>query len=276
MAIITISRGSYSKGKEIAEKVAQKLEYVCVARRVLLEASNEFNVPEVKLRRAIHDAPSIFTYVSHSKERYMTFVRAEILKHLRKDNIVYHGLAGHFFIKGISHVLKVRIIADLDDRVRLEMEREGISKEEALQILRKDDEERRKWSKSLYGIDTWDPSLYDLVIHIHRFSVEDAVDMICRSVGLKKFQTTPESQQAIDDLALVAQMKTALVDVKRDLQVSARNGKVFVKAEAPRGNEQALAKEIRRASKTIDGVKDIKIDIRSLPSWMAGGREGLD
>ena len=276
MAIITISRGSYSKGRKIAEKVAQELGYECIARRVLLEASEEFNVPEVILRRAIHDAPSFFKYVSHSKERYIAFIQAEILKHLRKDNIVYHGLAGHFFLKGISHVLKVRIIADLEDRVRLEMEREGISREEASHILQKDDEERRKWSKSLYGIDTRKASLYDLVIHIHKLSVRDAVDMICHAAMLEQFQTTPESQQTTDDLALAAQMKAALVDVKRDLQVSAKNGTVFVKTEARRGNEEALAQRIREISKSIADVKDVKIDISGLPSWMGGGRAGLD
>ncbi|MBW1912541.1 MAG: cytidylate kinase family protein, partial [Deltaproteobacteria bacterium] len=45
MPIITISRGSYSKGKEVAEKVSQKLGYECISRDVLLEASEEFNVP---------------------------------------------------------------------------------------------------------------------------------------------------------------------------------------------------------------------------------------
>ncbi|MGO9691663.1 MAG: cytidylate kinase family protein, partial [Syntrophobacteraceae bacterium] len=49
MAIITISRGSYSNGKEVAEKVAQKLGYKCYAREVILEASKEFNIPEIKL-----------------------------------------------------------------------------------------------------------------------------------------------------------------------------------------------------------------------------------
>ena len=276
MSIITISRGSYSKGKEIAEKVAQQLGYECVARRVLLQASEEFNVPEVTLRRAIHDAPSFFKYVSHSKERYITFIQAEILKHLRKDNIVYHGLAGHFFLKGISHVLKVRIIADLEDRVRLEMGREGIPREEALHILQKDDEERIKWSESLYGIDTRKASLYDLVIHIHKLSVKNAVDIICHAVMLEQFQTTPESQRAIDDLALAAQMKAALVDVKRDLQVSAKNGTVFVKTEIQRGYEEALAQKIRKISKSIADVKDVKIDISGLPTWMSGGRGGLD
>jgi cytidylate kinase len=271
MAIITISRGSYSKGKEIAEKIAQQLGYECVGRDILLAASEEFNVPEVKLTRAIHDAPSFFKYVSHSKEKYVTFIEAEILKHVQRDNIVYHGLAGHFFLKGISHVLKVRIIADIEERVRLEMEREGISRAEALRILKKDDDERVKWSKSLYGIDTRDSGLYDLVIHIRKFSVKNAVDMICQAVSLEQFHTTPESQQSIDDLALASQMKAALVDVKRDLRVSAKSGMVFVKGEAPRGKEQILAEEIEEISKTIGGVKETKIEIRGLPSWMSGG-----
>ena len=59
MSIITISRGSYSKGREIAEKVARKLNYECLSRDIVLEASEEFNVPEIKLVRAIHDAPSM-------------------------------------------------------------------------------------------------------------------------------------------------------------------------------------------------------------------------
>ena len=71
MAIITISRGSYSKGKEIAEKVAQLLGYKCVARDVLLETSEEFNVPEIKLIRAIHDAPS---FINSSKPRKIVAV----------------------------------------------------------------------------------------------------------------------------------------------------------------------------------------------------------
>jgi cytidylate kinase len=64
---------------------------------------------------------------------------------VQKDNVVYHGLAGHFFLQDISHVLKVRVIADLEDRVKEELKREGISAEEARYILKKDDDERRKW-----------------------------------------------------------------------------------------------------------------------------------
>ena len=59
MSVITISRGSYSHGTEVAEKVAQTLGYRCISRDVLLEVSDEFNVSEIKLTRAIRDSPSI-------------------------------------------------------------------------------------------------------------------------------------------------------------------------------------------------------------------------
>ena len=43
MGVIKISRGSYSKGKEIAEKLAQYLGYECISREILLETSDHFN-----------------------------------------------------------------------------------------------------------------------------------------------------------------------------------------------------------------------------------------
>ena len=269
MAILTISRGSYSKGKEIAEKVAQELGYECIARKVLLEAKEEFDVPEIKLIRAIHDAPSILSSLSYGKEKYISFIRAEILNHFKKDNVVYHGLAGHFFVNGIPHVLKVRIIADLEDRVRLEMEREGISREKALQILQKDDAERRKWSEHLYGIDTRDPVNHDLVIHIHKLTVIDAVHMICHATNLEQFQTTTESQRAMDDLALAAQTKAVLMDLKADLQVSAKDGIVLIRTEAPVLHSEPLAQQIEKIAKTVPGVKDTQIEV------LASGTEGL-
>ena len=95
MAIITISRGSYSKGKEIAEKVAQGLNYEHTSRDVLLEASEHFNVPEIKLIRALHDAPSILNHFTYGKEKYVAYIKEAFLDHMIRDNIVYHGLAGH-------------------------------------------------------------------------------------------------------------------------------------------------------------------------------------
>ena len=202
MSVITISRGSYSHGKWVAEELAQKLGYKCISRGVLLEISNEFNIPEIKLIRAISHSPSALEPYTFAREKYIAFIRSAILDHLSKDNIVYHGFAGHFFVKDIPHVLKVRIIADMDDRVRCMMAREQISeKKEALKMVKQIDEERRFWSLKLYGIDTWDSRLYDLVIRIDKMTVSDAVNVIYNTVILKPFQTTPESLEHMKQLA---------------------------------------------------------------------------
>jgi cytidylate kinase len=205
MSIVTISRGSYSRGKEIAERLAEALGYDCVSREVLLEASKRFNTAETKLVRAIHDAPSVIERLTHGKEKYVAYIRAAILKHVQQDNVIYHGLAGHFFLQGIPHVLKVRIIADLNLRIEEEMRRENISADEARKILVKDDEERRKWSRHLYGIDTRDPDLYDVVLHISTMTVDDAVSTLQRALDLPGFQTTPESRSILEQLASAAQ-----------------------------------------------------------------------
>ncbi|RZB33320.1 MAG: hypothetical protein SRB2_04088 [Desulfobacteraceae bacterium Eth-SRB2] len=95
MGVITISRGSYSMGKEIAEKLAKKLDYNCISREILLKASEQFNVKEAKLIRALHDAPSFFDRFKYGKEKFSAFIHEVFLGHIRKDNVIYHGLAGH-------------------------------------------------------------------------------------------------------------------------------------------------------------------------------------
>ncbi|MFC1938382.1 AAA family ATPase [Chloroflexota bacterium] len=263
MTIITISRGSYSRGKEIAEKVAEKLGYECIARETLIEASEQFNVPEMKLVRAIHDAPSILERFGYAKEKYIAYFQTAMLKHLQKDNIVYHGLAGQFLLRGISHVIKVRIISDWDDRVALEMERENIPRKEAEHILESDDEQRRKWSKRLFGIDTNGSSLYDLVLHIKNITTNDAVDIICHTVGLPDFQTTTESQNTLEDLLLACEVKVALLDIKSDIEVSARDGRVLVKTKTHISQEDHLVHEISEVGGSIPGVKKISVNLSS-------------
>lgn len=262
MSIITISRGSYSRGKEVAEKVGERLGYQVLSRDVILEASKEYNIPELKLVRAIHDAPSIFNRTGYKKERYIAFVRSAILQHFRKDNVVYCGLAGHFFAKDIPHVLKVRIIADLDERVRGEMEREGISRNAALSVIKQDDEERRKWSKTLYGIDIWDPSLYDIVIHIRKMTTDDAADVICNTVTFDRFRTTPESQQAMEDLSIGTEVKAALMDVKHEVDVVASKGMVYVHTSASLAEREGLLRDIEAMARSVEGVKKVKVGVK--------------
>jgi cytidylate kinase len=268
MGVITISRGSYSKGKEIAEKLAQHLGYECISRDILLETSDQFNIHELKLARAIHDAPSIFEGFKHGKKKYMIFIREAFLEHIRKDNMIYHGLAGHFFCQGIPGILKVRINANLENRIEEEMRREHISEKEARHILKKDDEERRKWSMYLYGIDTKDPALYDIVLHIDNLGVDDAVEILADMAKRPCFQTTRESQMIIGDYHVTAKAQETLFDRFPSAQVKCKNGVVYVTIETTLFQEQEIINKIIDIlkGKDIDGLQDVRVSTVLLES----------
>ncbi len=261
MSIITISRGTYSKGKEIAEKLADRLGYRCISRDVLLEASHEFNIPEVKLVRALHDAPSVLNRFTYGKEKYVAFIRKDLLERVLDDNIIYHGLAGHFLLREVPHILKVRVVANLDDRVKEEMKRENISAKEARRILKKDDEERRKWSLSLYGIDTADASLYDIVIHIDKLKVDDAVDILFDTAGRPCFQASAKSRRILEDLVLAARAEAALVSKMPTVKVVSKDGCLYVSMTSSLSWQDRIIREANELLRDIDGIKEIKINI---------------
>jgi cytidylate kinase len=283
MPIVTISRGSYSRGKEVAEKVAKQLGFQCISREVLIEASEEFNVPEIQLLRAVRDAPSVLDRFSFGKERYVAYIQAALLEHFQKDNVVYHGLAGHYFVKNVSHVIKVRVIGEKKDRVKLLMEREatfeqaasamkgilrqgltlpashrGITEEKALRVLEDLDAERRRWGLHLYGIDTHDPNLYDLVIPVRKLSTDDAADIVSFAARLDRFQATPESQQAIEDLLLAARIKAELIESYPRIKVVAKEGAVYIGLEGGSSGQEVA---IRDVLQRIPGVEKIDINV---------------
>lgn len=259
MTIITISRGSFSKGKEVAEATAERLGFDCVSRDVLLDASDRYSIPEFKLERAMHDAPSFLERLTGGREKYMAYIRSALAERVVDDDVVYHGLAGHLLLKGVDHVLKIRIIADLSDRVAHEMEREGVAEEVARARIERDDEARRKWTQSLYGADPCDPALYDLVIHIHRITIDYAVDTICRTAGLEQFAVTPRSQQKMSDLALACRIKAALVDQFTDVAVSCEYGNVLVYSGKGERASHKLEARVATVTEKLAGINNVEV-----------------
>ncbi|NNF47177.1 MAG: cytidylate kinase-like family protein [Desulfofustis sp.] len=264
MSIICISRGSYYRGKDVAERVADILGYHCVSRDSLLAASDEFDIPEIKLTRNIQHATQILERYSFGRERYMNFICAEILKRLKQDNHVYHGLAGQFFVKDISHLLRIRIIADLDERVTAEAERENISPDKARMQLKHDDEERQKWALFLYGVDIADPALYDMTVNVSAMGVEDSAELIAQTATLPCYQATRESQRSILDQALAAEIRAALFDFPQ-AGVSTREGRAYVNVKAPEEQTETIRARIESA---VGGIIDLAmVEIRVDPFY---------
>ncbi len=258
MPIITISRGSYYHGKSIAEKLAIRLGYHCISRDQILDDLKEFHLPEIKLVRGLNDSFSVLDRFPHGKMRFTTAIRSALLQHFLTGNIVYHGLFGHHFVSNISHVLKVRIITDTQSRVADEMQRENIPEETAQYILKKDDEERRKWGMFLYGVDIVDPENYNMVIRVGHLTEDEVVDLIAKAASLPSFQETAESRKILADSALAALVSKALFDFP-NASVSVRDGHVSIFLKAPEDQHTVINDRISAMISTLAGVQEYTI-----------------
>lgn len=258
MPIITISRGSYYHAKSVAEKLAKKLGYTCLSRDQIIDDLDEFHLPEIKLLRGLNDAFSVLDRFPHGKQRFTAAIRSAILQHFRTGNVVYHGLVGHHFVRDISHVLKVRIIADTESRVADDMARENISEEQARYVLKKDDEERRKWGMFLYGIDILDPETYNLIIRIGHLSEDEAVNIIANAAKLPCFQDTPESNAALADSAMNALVCRKLFDFPNSI-VAAKEGQVKVSLKIPKDQQPIIQDRIEQMLSNIEGLEKFTI-----------------
>ena len=105
------------------------------------------------------------------------------------------------------------------------------------------------------------PSLYDLVIHIKKITVENAVDLICDTVRLEQFRATPESKKAFDNMLLAARVKVLLIDMKPDIEVVAENGTVSIKTKYTQFKNEKMIHKIEEIAKSVPGVKNVEVNL---------------
>jgi cytidylate kinase len=214
MPIITISRCSYTHGKDVAEAIADTLGYTCICREELIDNSQEFAMPDLKL---VRELPIILDQTVFNKHRYISYIRSVLLKHLEKGKVVYHSFCGHILLKDIDHVLKVQITTDLEDRVRIAMDREGFSRNDALLFIKTLDDARKNWCQKLYKIDHSAVCQYDISLNISKLPIDKAVDVICKTAALDLFKPTAQSRKAMVELLCTADEKSkTLTDFETD------------------------------------------------------------
>jgi hypothetical protein len=123
------------------------------------------------------------------------------------------------------------------------------------------DQGRRKWTRSLYGVNWEDPSLYDVVVNLDRLDIEQADEVLTAMLQQPAFADTPEARQAIADLALASRLKatlaTNLPTAQLELEITARDGVLALKGEVIRPEQ---ADEIQRVARSLRGVKAVDMD----------------
>jgi len=272
MAIVTISNLSFIHGKEIAETLAEKLGYEFMSWYELrTSASKQFNLPEIELARYTEKSTSLLDRITGGKRSYNAYTQSVFFKSIAKDNIVYHGFAGHILVRGIPNILKELITTSEENRIKTLMDIKGSNDDKAEKNLEKIDAARTKWIRQIYKIEIEDPGHYDMVLRIDNMTIDIIVDYIIAALNLPCFQTTSITSSMLSDRALSSEIKTNLLEDFPSTKIrSVKDGKVIVVAEVSMEDQETISADLEKMLKGIKGIKDFEIDFETrsrMTSW---------
>jgi len=259
MAIITISRGTFSGGKLLAESLSRKLGYRCIDRDMLAEKASTARASQHDIREAMERPPAIPGRFNHKRYLYLALIQAALAEEVRSGKAVYHGHAGHLLLNGAPTLLRVRIVAPLEFRIRMARERLGLKRDEAIAHIEKMDHDRRRWAQFLYGEDWGNPALYDVVINLDRISIEQACRLVISMIEEPEFEFTPERQAEMNDRALASRVRAGLAldpfTSNLEVDVEARRGTVLI-----RGSLFEQVEAVERVAAAVSGVTGLTVE----------------
>ena len=266
MPIITICRGAFAGGEEVAQYVAQTLDFRCVGREELVEASRTYRITAAKLNEILEREPHWWEHWHQNLQPYRIALQAAMCSVAQEGNIVYHGHVGHELLPGIRHVLKVLLTAPLEFRIKKVRSQQRLDETSARRYIDHVDRARTRRLTAMFGSDWRDPTRYDLVLNLAQMSLETARHIIVEVARLGQYQPTAASEQELQNLALTTRVQAALMMSPRyrniALNVQAEGGQVRVSGVVTRSVSQH---EIIRHVECVPGVSNVVMDLIRLP-----------
>lgn len=267
MSVITISRGSFSGGETLAECLSQELGYRCVDREVIVERAAAHGVSQEELRDALQKPPTLLERIQHKKYLYLVLIQAALIEEVRTGSVVYHGNAGHLLLKGGPPILRLRIIAPLEFRLKLAQDRLKLDRSEALDCVTRTDQDRRKWAQYLYGVDWADPANYDIVLNLEVMDIREACHTVSTLARQESFEFTSAYQAAMENLALASRVRTEMAlnqaTCHMEVEVTAKDHAVRISGSVSSIWE---VEEVRLTAAAVPGVESVNLDELASPA----------
>ena len=160
--------------------LAQRLGYRYVNQELLLDAARRHGLAEDKLSHLDESKPTLFERFDTETRHHITVLQTTCLEFAEDDNAVLMRGGGQWLLRGVPHVLRIRIIAPFDHRVKqwikrtAEMTGETPNQRAAAELVRRDDAEKSTHALSLRGRHRGS-TLYELVVNTGKMKYEAVV-----------------------------------------------------------------------------------------------------
>jgi hypothetical protein len=192
---------------------------------------------------------------------YIILMRAALLECVAQagHELVYHGFSGHLLVPPIHHFVRVRVNAPVKLRTAMTVERLHCSESEAGDYIRRDDEDRVRWARFMYGRDIRDPALYDVSINLEQLTLDTACRMVCDLLKDPDCQPTEASTRMVDELLRASLVEVAVAADRRTshVEVSAQASGDHVTLTGPY-LEDAQRDVVLEIAGGVEGVREVE------------------
>ena len=168
-------------------------------------------------------------------------------------------------MKDCKNILRLRFIADFEERVERFAEREWIDPDMARSLIRRSDHQRGGFIHFYFDRDWQDPNNYDLVFNTSRLSEKTIIDCIIATAKEPALKEADKSAGlVIDSVILSKKIETALLNSPaledyRPFSISIDKGAVsisgYIVSEAQKKAALAIVKSVK-------GVTSVSEDIQ--------------
>jgi len=259
MSVITVSRQLGSHGVEIAQAVANRFDYQYVDKEKIGIALAVCGLPKIEIEKLDEKKPSFWDSWTIDRNRFFHHLHKIIYGFAQKNNVVIVGRGGQVLLKDLPGILHVRVIAPFAVRIRRIMEEQGLKEKQALQLLRRSEEDSAGFIQSFFKVDWEDPSLYDLVINTQKLSVDSAIMMILEAIQAPEIKEGgKETERKLADLILFQKVKSTLMSLLgmgfAHINIYVEEGAVTLDGAVTSGTDMA---NCERAVADIEGVQRV-------------------
>lgn len=191
--VITISRQAESGGEEIVDLVAERTGLRVVDRSIVEHMAQQWGLPVAHVARfdeiALGTVEALIAewQTSVSREQYLRRLAMVLLALEREGDVIIMG-RGAAFVLTDPGTLHVRIIAPMSCRVERLCARQGVSRLTAERLLRRSDEQRRRFVRQSFDGDIESPAHYDITINTAELPFGAAADLIALGARRKSRQ----------------------------------------------------------------------------------------
>jgi cytidylate kinase len=263
MPIITISREMGTGAYFVAQDLAKKLKYTLVDGPKIAELASDYGISVEKLQMVDEKPPSYNTADDRERAAILNTVELVLLDYARKSKVILYGRGGQDLLKECGNVLRLRFIADFEERVERFAEREWIDPDLTSELIRRSDLQRGGFIHFYFNRDWHDPLGYDMTFNTSRLSQASIVDSVIAALkdpNLKEADSWATG--VIDNTILMKKIETALLRSAeleyRPFRIEVDGGEVSLSGYIGSDREKEAA---LRVAAGVSGVKKVVEDL---------------